>query len=576
MGLKYRSSLLLLLTLAVCTQACSVTSWTVVNEEAKDANDYEIVDTRYFLESTNGISPNQPLIHFTLKAVNTYEFAERVLTERYVQQYRPRLGYVLLGAAGAGLSYYAAFSDQLLTRPSDLQRYALTGAGTLLTGLSFLNMKPVGEPKKTGEQRLLRKTGSIFESDTTSANPYSSDNASIRVTYQGEILAESNSWDFEGNRLSINLAENIDASVFEEDPEDNILVEVSYDTLNIAKSVEVASVFEQFVVIDVPLTPLRNEPEANPNNVLNDLAEGSQLKRVSKEGDWYKVLYGISETWVAAGDVRSIWRPSAFASSLSVIAVPNIPFGSIDVEQDIPELNKEGDDYSAFVLSNYEYTGSFTERIYGKRDARLMEEYFLQALGISSNHIIKATNVTSENILDRAYSRLAGFISDSSQTLTVYINGYADIQNLQVYLLGTEHTEDEPQYLNLNKFFSRLGNLKAEKIVVFADLYFMEPNDEPRGLQTLASIITKIKPSSAVIFSSAENQSSGIYSSPGGPQNRHSIFTYYLADALKNHKTSLNEIMEHLDRNISFTSRSLYDRPQTPLLFGERELELID
>ena len=181
MGIKKSFILFIVLISGILFQGCSSTSWVVVDEQALDINEYELVSSQYFLESTNGITPNQPLIHFDLKSINTYEYAQRVKTERYIQRYRPRLGYVLLGAAGAGLSYYAAFSDQLLDRPTDVQRYALTGAGTLLTGLSFLNMKPVGEPTRTGESRLLRQTGTATEVDTTNVRPYNTENPNIRI-----------------------------------------------------------------------------------------------------------------------------------------------------------------------------------------------------------------------------------------------------------------------------------------------------------------------------------------------------------------------------------------------------------
>ncbi|MEQ8525583.1 caspase family protein [Gracilimonas sp.] len=558
-------------------QGCSSTSWVVVDDQALDINDYELISSQYYLESTNGITPNQPIIHFDLKSINTYEYAERVKTERYIQRYRPRLGYVLLGAAGAGLSYYAAFSDQFLDRPSDIQRYALTGAGTLLTGLSFLNMKPVGEPTRTGESRLLRQTGTTTEVDTTSARPYNTDNPGIRISYNNRILVENKEWDFNRGRISINLAEEVDAGIFDENPRQNIVVEASYDSLTHRKEVAVPSVFEQFVVVNVQITALRNEPESNPGNILTDLAEGSQLKLVSKEGDWYKVLYGISETWVSVNDVRTIWRPSEFASDLSVVAIPNVPFGSVDVERNIPVLGRSSLNSGAFILSNNQYEGEFSERIYGQRDAKLMEEYFIQGFGVRSTRVVKAMNATSDMMVDRAYSRLASTINDSRHNLNVYINGYAEIRDGQVYLLGSELSDDgELQYIDLQKLFRAFNNLDLNSIKVFADLDILNENGSTQPLDNLASIITDRNFASAVFFSSRPGQRSGIYSSTSGEQNRHSIFTYYLAEAIKERNMTMNAIYNHLERNVPFTSRSLYERPQNPLFFGNSELELLN
>lgn len=572
---RFKKAFLLLL-ISGFVISCSTTRWEVVNEDAVDVNDYQITKTSYYLTSVNGIRPNQPLIHFDLKVVNTYEYAERVKTERFIQRYRPRLGYVLLGAAGAGLSYYAAYSDKLISQPSDPQRYALTGAGTLLTGLSLLNMKPSGEPSRTGESQLLRRTGTYIENDTTTAGPYNDSQPSIRISYKGNVLTEQDEWNFNNGRITINLAETIDAIQFEENPDEEVIVEAFYDSLSSTKEVAVSSIFERFVVVDAQITALRNEPETNRNNVLTDLAEGSQLKLLERQGDWYKVLYGISETWVAANDVTTIWRPSQYASDLSVIAIPNVPFGSVDVEREIPVLGRSSLNASAFILANSQYEGDYSERIYGQRDARLMEEYFIQALGVRTSRVIKTMNVANERFLDRAYSRLVTSMNENTKTLYVYLNGYAEIRDSNIYLLGSELNEGEPQYIDMKKFFRALANLQLNKLFIFADLDFVTETENTSVLQELSTLVRNQEFESSVIFASRPDQRSRIFSSNNGEQNRHSIFTYYLANALKEEKVLIQDIFNHLDRNVPFTSRSIYDRPQNPVLFGETDLRLVD
>lgn len=576
MGIN-RSVLCYFIFLSFLLISCSSTSWVVVEEQAKDINDFEIISSQYYLESTNGLTPNQPIVHFDIRAINTYEYAQRVRTERYIQRYRPRVGFVVLGMVGAGLSTYAAYSDQLLKEPTSSQRYALLGAGGLLTGLSFLNMKPVGEPSRTGEDRLLRRTGSIQEADTINVRPYNADLPSIKISYQDQVLREATEWSFNEGRISINLAEEVDAGLFGEDPSDNILVEVSYDSLYSSKEIPVSSIFEQFVIVDAQITPLRNEPSNSRDNILTDLAEGSQLKLVEKEGEWYKVLYGITETWVYANDVRTIWRPSEFASDLSVIAIPNVPFGSVDVERNIPVLGASSLNSSALLISNFQYAGTLSERIYGERDTKLMEEYFIQAFGIRSNRIVKATNINSARLLERAYSRLANSLSEDRQSLNVYISGYAEIRDSKVYLIGSaENGDKERQYIDLHQFFRGLNNLELSSIIVFADLDIVNEEGSVEPLEDLASIITSDNQNSAVFFGSQPDQRSGIYTSSNGDQNRHSIFTYYLAEAIKEGNMTMGDILNHLERYVPFTSRSIYDRPQNPLFFGNPQLQLLN
>ena len=73
--------------------SCSTTSWEVVDEKAMDINQYQKVDARFYLQSDNTIKPEQPVIRFDIKSVNTYEYTQRVLTERYIQ----RAGHQLQG-----------------------------------------------------------------------------------------------------------------------------------------------------------------------------------------------------------------------------------------------------------------------------------------------------------------------------------------------------------------------------------------------------------------------------------------------------------------------------------------------
>ncbi|MDR9418942.1 caspase family protein [Gracilimonas sp.] len=575
MGLNFRLTIVYLSLALLLIQGCSVTSWTVVDDGATDTSDFEIIDTRYYLEEGNNVSPEQPVINFKIKAVNYYEYTQRVKAERYIQQYRPRLGYVMLGAAAAGISYYAAFSDQLLSEPTNPQRYALVGAGTMLTGLSFLNMKPIDEPSPTGESKLLRRTGTIVDADTSDARPYDeSIQPMMSINYGDTVLTRNEARSFNNGSISINLADEIDASIFPENPSDSIFIEIRYDSLTTSKEVQVSSVFEQFVIVDAQITALRNEPEIDNNNVLTDLAAGSQLEFLEKVGDWYKVLYGLSETWVSANDVRTVWRPSAFASDLSVITIPNVPFGSVDVEQNIPEILQVNRNSTAVIISNSQYEGDYTERIYGDRDAELMEAYFTQALGVRQSNMLKAIDINSMLDLNRTYSRLANNIQDSLHSAAIYINGYAEIEDSTVFLIGS-NLGREINKLNLNTYFSQLAELDLHSLTIIADLDFIENQSYEGVLIRLADSVISNNINSAVLFSSQPGQRSGIYSSSFGDQNRHSIFTYFLADALKQNKLLVRELFDHLERNVSFTSRSIYDLPQTPLLFGNPEIELL-
>jgi hypothetical protein len=74
-----------------------------------------------------------------------------------------------------------------------------------------------------------------------------------------------------------------------------------------------------------------------------------------------------------------------------------------------------------------------------------------------------------------------------------------------------------------------------------------------------------------MIFSSDGRSQSQLYTKQGLAQKYHSIFSYYLADALKKGSKSTNMIINHLQRNVDYTSRRLHNEPQNILFFGNHD-----
>lgn len=547
----------------------------VVNEEETDRDDFELISTEHYFTSQGEVTPDHPEISVELKAVNTYEYVQRIKTERFVQQYRPRLGYVLAGAAGAGLSYYAAFSDKLIKTPSDPQKYALTATGSTLLMLSLINMEPVGEAVKTGESRLLRKTGIKTEVDTTDAQLERTETALLRLTYQNETLLEEQR-PFTGNSIEVNLVEELNAENLDPNADDPLIVHTRYNELEHIEQIPVTSVFEKFAVVSSEITALRNSPKINPNNILTDLGRGSQLKLVSEEGEWSKVMYGIAEHWVRNSDVYTILRPSEFASDLSVITVSKIPFGAVDVERNIPQNPAISFSKVGFVLANRTYSGALSERIYAERDSRLMQEYFEHSLGIRERNIVSAENVSNHQQYESVIRDLRNTVSVSDSLLTVYLSGYAEVKNSSIYLLSSNQAEEDPKLLNLKNLFEEINRFSLNSLVVFADLDFLGSGESQAAMNELAELINRKIPRSVIIYSSQVNQRSGMYTALDGEQKRHSIFTYFLAEALKEGNTTVRDIYNHLQRNVSFTSRRLYDQPQNVSIYGNPDITIAD
>jgi hypothetical protein len=542
----------------------------VENQYEIDRNDFELITSDQFLTRVGSISPQNPVIQFEIKSANTFEYTQRVRTDRYIQRYRPSFKSVLLGLGGASLATTAAL---VIDQPKSTQQ-ALLGTAALVSLTSFLNMNPVGEPTPTGEVRLLRRTGSITETDTVSASPNISTDVSYTMYHDGEIVAVGDDLEYRNSRFTINLLESFNPEESEYQDDDVITIEIYFNDDIYVNTVPISSFLEQFVVIDTEVTALRDEPVLDSRAILTDLAQGSQLRFVEEDELWYKVLYGISETYVAKSDAYLIWRPTEFASQLSIITVPNIPFGNIDVESDIPKLVDQNDRSYGFVLANREYQGELSERNFAERDAQLMSAYLEDALSFRSDNIRTVTNVENQQQLVLAYNRLANDMRGDQKRLIVYISGYVTAgENGEMLLFGTGGSTSSK--INLNSFFSGISRLPVEELIVLLDVDNIDDENQVL-IEPLANQILENKANSSIIVSSSETQRSRNYSRMGGEQKRHSIFSYFIADAIKEGATTVFEIVNHLQRNVDYTSRRLHNQPQHILFFGESDLSLID
>jgi len=93
-------------------------------------------------------------------------------------------------------------------------------------------------------------------------------------------------------------------------------------------------------------------------------------------------------------------------------------------------------------------------------------------------------------------------------------------------------------------------------------------------MEKLAENILSIQPESVLIFSSRPSQTSRVYSGGGDDNKYHSVFTYYWAEALQQRKVQVSELISHIQNNVDYTSRRLFDRPQEIQVFGNLSIDL--
>lgn len=573
---------------ALLLASCTTTRWSIKDRAAIDTADYTVLSSNRILKQVGNVSPDHPVFELQLLDRNEYRYAEKVLAERNIQKYRPRWGFMTLGLLGAGLSFYAANTTRLVEGQSRTQSVALNATGAILTGISFLNMKPVGDPRPTGEERYLRKTGTRIKVDTVQVQSPETEYATISVSYRDSVLIPEQRQPFEQGKLGLNLAGEIDPSIFPGQAPDSLWVRVKYKDTSRNYGIPVSSVFLPYVRVEQAVTELRNEPEVNESNVLTDLAQGSQLQLVERiDGTWYKVLYGLSPTYISQTDGAVVWKSSDFQQEQSIVTIPNIPFGNIDVESNIPILSDPREGAAALIVTNQEYDRAIERRKYANRDGRLIRTYLTDALGYPEKQVRELRDIRSVTKVSDELRELGRTAGRDSSEVFVFISGHGLVrtegEGTRFYLrpVGQSPSAATDSLVDLNAFMKRLSETGAHRITVLLDMDFSRADTAGNGesgmaslFNTLGSILEKPGRQMALFVSNRLNQDSGVFSDGMDTDKRHRIFPYFFAKALQERHTVTGEIVRYLNRNVTYTSRRLHDRPQDPLYIGSYGIDL--
>jgi len=566
---------------------CTNPRWIVTDQESVDPDDYEVVSSTRFLSPEGEVTPENPVLGLRLLSAQKYRYAEKVLMQRHVQDYTINWGLMAFSLAGAGVAFWAANSSSIINNDKRLKALSLNVAGGMLTLFSIISVNPEGEPRPTGEQRFLRKTGSHIEVDTVQVEQPESDEAFVTIEYGEKVIIDNTPYQLNDGLLQIDLGSPLNELEITGNQPGVSKVSVNYRDTTFAYTIPVNNILQPYARVTAPLTELRNAPNSDIDNVLAELVEGSQLQIAGESEDqWYKVLYGISENYILKSDAEKVWRSSGFADQNVVQALPNLPFGEVDVESNIPILKSQNKAGAALIITNEHYGERYPPRTYAIRDGRLIKEYLKNALGYSEDRILHLSDVSRFNAVMSALDSLKSFTTDSTE-LFIYLSGYGKIDrengNTNIKMIPAGEDSAESTFI-LQSLFSDIGAVLSDFTVIFADLDFSRFEDESEAesqvviespLRVLASEVTGNNDQAAVIFSSRPGQSSNLYTDSREVDKKHHIFPYYIARAIQQRNTTLSAIYEYLERNISYTSRKLHDIPQEPQIYGNSAINLV-
>ncbi|NGP76441.1 SH3 domain-containing protein [Balneolaceae bacterium YR4-1] len=584
--MKRSFNILLISLIAFSGLACTGARWTVKDKSAVDRDDYSVISTEEILEVSSPVTPESPNLKLQMLSNTKYEFAEKVLVQRSIQDYKLKPGFVALGLIGACLAAYAANSNAINGGQSSAASLSLNSAAVIIAGATIMNLNPAGNPRETGEERFLRKTGSFIEQDTLQVESTEEDSALIDIRYGEEILVQNENQEFRNGELSVNLGSLLSSLELQGIDTKEVRVDVTYADSVYTFKYPLNQILQPFARITSPVAELRSKPDQDPGNILAELIQGSQLQILENvEPDWYRILYGISENYIAREDAELIWRNSDFSRESEVVAVPIVPFGNVDVESNIPILSGVNPNSRALVISNENYSAPFEKRSHAHRDARLIKTYLENAIGLIPSNIYELKDITDWQSVENILSEIKSSTGDSTDVY-VYLNGYGTVEKQNdEFDLGFKTTGSESDKINMGRIFNGISTLTNDKLILLADIEFRALNEDSQiseseidlkqPLRGISQAITGMNSNATVIFGSQINQQSELYVSDAGEDKKHHIFPYFFARALQERRTEMGSIFQFLQRNIPYTSRRLHDRSQDPQMYGNTSQELI-
>ena len=259
---------------------------------------------------------------------------------------------------------------------------------------------------------------------------------------------------------------------------------------------------------------------------------------------------------------------------------------SVDVDTNIPEGKKAGKYDIAVVIGNKIYGQGIPAVDYADRDARVMKEYLIRAMGYEESNIIYAENASLSKLNEifgtesAPKGRLYKYIKPNVSRVFIYYGGHGapDLESGDAFFVPVD---GNPEYIRasgyrLQTFYDNVAKLPAKKITVVLDACFSGNTDKGMLFKGMSPAMVKVKkeyrgPAGAVLMTSAStDQVSAWY-----PEKRHSLFTYYFlkglqgaADHNKDGKITVGELSEYLKEHVPYMARRLKGLEQQPVIMG--------
>lgn len=454
--------------------------------------------------------------------------------------------------------------------------------------MAFTNLKEVGDPILTDERQYLRSTGTTTRIDTVKSN-YDIGNqetAIVEILYKGQKVFNDQTISLSNNSVDLNVGSLADQLQGEFDSDADITVNTVFKDSESQYRIPLNSFLEPFFIVRDAVAQVRSNPSISSGNILIELGEDSELLKLDDHSaDWIKVEYASQEAFISRESGSVEWRSSSDAQSTLLVELTEIPFGDIDVENSLPIFKSRNEADRAIILSNIE-DNQIGSRPLLNRGHQLFEHYMRTSLQMERDQILKI-DISNDTTWEENIKKCGDMEGGS---LNVFLTGFAQVDdsgNESDLIMIHEDTQGNRTRLSMAELFSSLTDCTPEKIFVFADLEYSESeldllqpvrlrNGAVGVQQAVSNSLLDDFPNAVIIFGSNINQRSSAFRGSTDTDKQHYVFTYYWAEALKQRKTTMFELINHLESNVDYTSRRLHDRPQEIRAFGNFSLNIAE
>ena len=266
------------------------------------------------------------------------------------------------------------------------------------------------------------------------------------------------------------------------------------------------------------------------------------------------------------------------------------------VDKEIPIRPISNENAIAILIGNENYTSPDINNVeYATEDVATMKEYLIKTFGFREGNILVVNNANLADF-NRIFgnkinhqARLYNLVKPAVSDVFIYYSGHGapTLEKQEAYLVPVECQDVsllEFEGYALNTLFQNLAQIPYKSLTLVLDACFSGNSHNSVLIQNASPIyiparLQLLNKENTVVFAS----NSGEQIASWYPEKKHTLFTYYFLEYIRNkYKTNkssneiaINEMSMYLSEKVSYQARLLYNRTQTPVIYGDQSKWLL-